>query len=125
MTIKLLILLVWFDIAILASFPVHLRKYNESILKKFGLWESREKHPAALSGGQKQRLILALSEKKDKDIMIFDEPTSGLNGKNMRITAEYFEEQAKKGKTIIVITHNYEFIFTLFTTKCIIKCIYN
>ncbi|WDV46362.1 ABC transporter ATP-binding protein [Clostridiaceae bacterium M8S5] len=88
----------------------YMKSDNEKILRKFGLWKFKDNHPTALSGGQKQRLTLALSEKCNKDIIIFDEPTSGPDGKNMRITADYFKAQSRKGKTIIVVTHDFELV---------------
>lgn len=88
------------------------KENDKAILKRFGLWDHKDKHPAALSGGQKQRLTLAISEKSNNDIMIFDEPTSGLDGENMRITADYFKRQGEKGKTIIIITHDYELVMS-------------
>lgn len=42
--------------------------------------------------------------------MIFDEPTSGLDGRNMLLIAEQLKNAVKNGKTVLVITHDEEFI---------------
>ncbi|MGI6257094.1 MAG: hypothetical protein ACOYJU_03400 [Anaerovoracaceae bacterium] len=42
--------------------------------------------------------------------MVFDEPTNGLDGGNMRTIAEVLRAEANKGKTIMVITHDHELI---------------
>ena len=80
------------------------------ILESFDLWEYRNRHPASLSGGQKQRVLLAAALLRDRPILILDEPTSGLDGRHMRIIAEYLREAADKGKCVLVITHDREFI---------------
>lgn len=81
----------------------------EEVLRRYGLWEYRERHPASLSGGQKQRLTLAVADIIDTDILILDEPTSGLDGENMRIISEHLKQLSRKGKTLFVVTHDYEF----------------
>jgi energy-coupling factor transport system ATP-binding protein len=80
------------------------------ILKKLGLYEYRDAHPATLSGGQKQRLSIACGLLSGRDILIFDEPTSGLDGGNMRIIARILREAADSGKTVLAITHDREWM---------------
>jgi energy-coupling factor transport system ATP-binding protein len=81
----------------------------QRILKEYGLWEYKSRHPASLSGGQKQRLTLAVADMINPNIFILDEPTSGLDGENMRRISSHLKDLSKKGKTILVITHDYEF----------------
>ena len=80
------------------------------LLKRLGLYAYKDAHPATLSGGQKQRLSLACGILSGRDVLIFDEPTSGLDGGNMRIIADMLRNEADKGKTILVITHDVELI---------------
>ena len=80
------------------------------ILKRLGLYDYKDAHPQSLSGGQKQRLAVACALISEKDILILDEPTSGLDGKNMLLIAEELKRAVKKGKTILVITHDEELI---------------
>lgn len=79
------------------------------LLKLYGLYEWRDFHPATLSGGQKQRLTLAVSDWIDTPILILDEPTSGLDFKNMQRISDHLKSLAEKGKTVLIITHDYEF----------------
>ena len=81
----------------------------ENILREYNLFDKKDNHPASLSGGQKQRLSLAVSDVIDSDIIILDEPTSGLDYKNMTIISEHLKSLGLKGKTILIITHDYEF----------------
>lgn len=84
----------------------------ENVLKRYTLWEYRERHPASLSGGQKQRLTLAVADIINSEILILDEPTSGLDGENMRNISTHLIELARQGKTLLVITHDYEFVLS-------------
>ena len=94
---------------------------DESILESLGLADLKELHPATLSGGQKQRLIQAVSKKSDRDILIFDEPTSGLDGENMLKTKVFFEKLSAEGKTILVVTHDLEFVATCCHRAVVLK----
>ena len=85
------------------------QEQRDDLLKLYGLFEWKERHPATLSGGQKQRLTLAVSDWIDTPVLILDEPTSGLDFKNMMRISEHLKALAQKGKTILIITHDYEF----------------
>lgn len=82
---------------------------NEA-LRKVHLFNKKEMHPSSLSGGEKQRLLLAMSMVSQKPIIIFDEPTSGLCKMQMDILIEFLNQMVAQGKTIIIITHDFEFI---------------
>ena len=81
-----------------------------NLLKELGLYEYRDAHPSTLSGGQKQRLAIACAIFSGRRILILDEPTSGLDGQNMRLIAERLRSEARRGRTILVITHDRELI---------------
>lgn len=89
--------------------PEAIAKAN-GILQNMGLDELRERHPASLSGGQKQRLSIAVAYQKNASVICFDEPTSGLDFKNMLRVRNLFQEMATEGKTLLVISHDYEFL---------------
>ncbi len=82
----------------------------DDLLSALDLQEFRERHPGSLSGGQKQRVSIALSGMKDADILCFDEPTSGLDLANMRRCAQLLRGLAQQGKTVLVVTHDTEFL---------------
>ena len=86
------------------------KSHARNLLKEFGLYEYRDAHPSALSGGQKQRLAIACAIFSGRRILILDEPTSGLDGQNMRLIAEKLKSEARRGRTILVITHDKELI---------------
>ena len=82
----------------------------KDLLKRMDLYKYKDVHPQSLSGGQRQRLAVCCALLSEKKILIFDEPTSGLDGRNMLLIAEQLKNAVKNGKTILVITHDEEFI---------------
>lgn len=80
------------------------------ILRRMGLYQYRDAHPACLSGGQRQRLAIACALLSDRNILVLDEPTSGLDAANMRIIATELKTAAAGGRCVLVITHDTELI---------------
>lgn len=83
------------------------------ILKELDLLEFKDRHPVSLSGGQKQRVAVATAIASERSILLFDEPTSGLDYHHMLQVAHLFDMLKNQGKTILVVTHDLEFIEAL------------
>lgn len=97
---------VWQELSIVNSDPC----LKEKTLQELDLLDKKDFHPQILSGGEKQRLLIGMAKLSDKPVVILDEPTSGLcKGKMLKII-EYLHEMKENGKTVIVVTHDYEFI---------------
>lgn len=84
----------------------------EEILKEFDLCDYRKQHPMSLSGGQKQRVAVASAMASLRNYIIFDEPTSGLDYFHMQQVADCIKNLQEKGKTIFLITHDIELIYS-------------
>ena len=82
----------------------------EKSLLALNLADKKDRHPQRLSGGEKQRLALGLAMTSPKEIAILDEPTSGLCYENMQRLIDIIKQMKIAGKTIIIISHDYEFI---------------
>jgi len=80
------------------------------ILERLNLKEYASCHPMALSGGQKQRVAIGSGVSSGREIVVFDEPTSGLNYRQMLAVSATLQKLAATGKTLLVITHDPEFI---------------
>lgn len=96
-----------------------IKKKVNDLLKQFELIEFKEKNPFSLSQGQKRRLSVATMLLWDQDILIFDEPTYGQDFKNSQQMWNILRDLNSAGKTIIVITHDMNFVSEL-TEKVIL-----
>lgn len=84
------------------------------MLGRLGLEGHDEKFPAQLSGGMKKRVGLARALMLQPDIMLFDEPTTGLDPeKAMEIYQLFLKTQQQFGYTSIIVSHDIPKIFNL------------
>ena len=79
------------------------------ILKRFGLYEHKDKYPSEISGGMKQRVSFIRAYLKESDIMLFDEPTSALDPEMVCEVLDVMKELAAEGMTMVVVTHEMGF----------------
>ena len=77
----------------------------EGWLEKVGLPETRKKRCEELSKGMQQKVQFLASIMHDPELIILDEPFSGLDPVNARLLRELIDEQHDMGKTIIFSTH--------------------
>lgn len=85
------------------------KKYKDvmdELLKKINVFDKRKRLLGNLSGGERQRVLLAQALYPEPDILILDEPLTGID----KAGEEYFKkilfELKEKGVTIIWIHHN-------------------
>lgn len=81
----------------------------KDLLELVGLEDKAEAYPRNLSGGQKQRVAIARALAMDPEIILFDEPTSALDPEMVGEVLDVMKELAKKGMTMIVVTHEMGF----------------
>lgn len=75
------------------------------VLDEVGLLKRSKSSYYTLSLGMKQRLALASTLIGDPEVLIFDEPTNGLDPEGIAEVRELIKSQAVKGKTIIMSSH--------------------
>lgn len=85
-----------------------------ALFARFGIDRFAEVKVANLSTGMKQKVSLVVSIVHDPEIIIFDEPTNGLDVLTAKVVTDFLEELRSEGKTIIVSTH----IFSLIEKLC-------
>ena len=71
-----------------------------------GLEGSENKKVKDMSGGQQQRVAIARAIVNDPDIILADEPTSALDSTTAKEIIDILKDLQKKGKTIVVVTHD-------------------
>lgn len=87
---------------------------KKELFEKFGIEKFAEVKIADLSTGMKQKVSLVISIVHNPDIIIFDEPTNGLDVITAKSVTDFLIELKKEGKTIIISTH----IFSLVEKIC-------
>lgn len=75
-------------------------------LDLLGIKDIYKKYAMNTSGGQQQRAAIARAIVSDNKYILADEPTGALDSNNGEEVMELLEELHKKGKTVIMVTHN-------------------
>ena len=78
------------------------------LLSLVGLSDKLDAKPSELSGGQQQRVAIARALANDPDILLMDEPTGNLDSESEAEVLGHISELHKKGKTVVIVTHNNE-----------------
>lgn len=86
----------------------------EEVLEMVGLPGSQKLKPSALSGGMRKRVGLARAIAIEPEVILYDEPTTGLDPINVRrINGLILSLQKRLGVTSIVVTHDMDACFTV------------
>ncbi len=79
---------------------------TEQALRQVGMWELRQRKIGELSGGQKQRVCIARALAQEPDLLVLDEPTTGMDQESRLGFYELMHHQAKEhGRTVVMVTH--------------------
>ncbi len=80
----------------------------DEIIERMQLAEKRKAWAGSLSGGQRQRLSIAVALVNDPQIMVLDEPTTGLDPQARRNLWSVIAAFRREGRTIVLTTHYME-----------------
>ncbi len=84
------------------------------LFSRFGIDKFAQVKVGNLSTGMKQKVSLVISVVHDPELVIFDEPTNGLDVLTAKVVTDFIQEMKADGKTIILSTH----IFSLVEKLC-------
>ena len=87
---------------------------KQALFSRFGIDAFAQTKLADLSQGMKQKVSIAVSIVHDPNVIIFDEPTNGLDVLTAKVVTDYLLELKQRGKTILISTH----IFSLIEKVC-------
>jgi len=90
-------------------------------LERMDLLDWQEKKVEELSRGMQQKLQLVIALLHDPDLIILDEPFSGLDPVNTNLVKEILLEQKRRGKTVILSTHLMEQVEKICDAICLIN----
>ena len=84
------------------------RKYLKEIMLSVGLDPEKRKAVKKYSIGMKQRLGIAQAIMENQEIIILDEPMNGLDIDGIQQVKKLLVELKEQGRTILLVSHNYE-----------------
>ncbi|MDI9633410.1 MAG: ATP-binding cassette domain-containing protein [Methanolinea sp.] len=87
------------------------REAVERALAQVGLTGFERRPPHQLSGGEKKRVAIAGVLAMDPDVLVLDEPTTGLDPSGSEDIMELLDELHHQGKTVIISTHDIELAY--------------
>ena len=107
---------VYLDLSTMDNLWHHAALYNqdlsdvkgrmEELLRLMNLWERRKDRVRTFSGGMKRRLALARALLHDPEVILFDEPTLGVDVQGRHALWEHIEALQAQGKNFVVCTNN-------------------
>ncbi|MFC7618877.1 ABC transporter ATP-binding protein [Microlunatus sp. GCM10028923] len=86
--------------------PAADRERVTGLLAELDLLAVRDRHPLALSGGQQQRVAIAAARLSGKPVVVFDEPSSGVDRRHLASITRVIREVADAGAVVVVISHD-------------------
>lgn len=86
------------------------REVAKELLAALGLEDKYNAFANELSGGQQQRVAIARALANDPDILLLDEPTGNLDSFSQEEVLNHIDIVHKKGKTIVIVTHNEDIV---------------
>ena len=88
--------------------PSELAARMDDVIEMLEIGELTERAPYQLSAGQKKRVAIASVLVMNPDLLLFDEPTAGLDPRSRHWLLELMSELGEAGKTIVFATHELE-----------------
>jgi len=93
----------------LKNFGLKDKSAVDEMLERFHLTRYRRVNPRDLSSGERQRVALASVLVTAPGLIILDEPTRGVDFRLKAEMGRFLQQEAEKGRTVIVVTHDVEF----------------
>ncbi|MER5388037.1 zinc ABC transporter ATP-binding protein AztA [Saccharopolyspora sp. NPDC002686] len=85
----------------------HDRAVVEECLACLELLPLATRRLGSLSGGQRQRALLAQGLAQESDLLLLDEPSSGLDAEAQRLITDVLESTKARGTTVVQVTHDF------------------
>jgi manganese/zinc/iron transport system ATP- binding protein len=115
-----------FDVAMMGRYPragwirrpgKRDRDAVDEVLERVGLADLRRTQIGQLSGGQQQRAFIARALAQESDVLLLDEPMTGIDASTQDVVLEVIEEERRRGKIVLLATHD------LVSASCACDCL--
>ncbi|MGO2747137.1 ATP-binding cassette domain-containing protein [Mycetocola reblochoni] len=83
---------------------------SDAVLASLDLDHLADRHPLSMSGGQQQRLVVAAVRVARRRIVVFDEPSSGVDRRHLQSIAEQIRRVAADGAVVLLISHDEDLV---------------
>jgi manganese/iron transport system ATP-binding protein len=83
------------------------REIVRQAMERVGIWDLRMRRIGQLSGGQQQRVFLARALAQEAEVLLFDEPFTGVDGTTEEILFRVFDELRQEGKILLISSHEW------------------
>jgi ABC-2 type transport system ATP-binding protein len=77
-------------------------------IRRLGLWEHRDRYAMDLSGGLRRRVLVAMAVVHSPEVLVLDEPTTGLDPMGRREFWDVLRQLKGEGRAILLTTHYME-----------------
>lgn len=85
--------------------PAVVAERGRRMLESFGIADAADRRLDTLSKGQRQKVVISAALLSDPDVVLFDEPLSGLDANAARAIRDIVRGLADRGKTILYCSH--------------------
>ncbi|HEY0187312.1 MAG TPA: ABC transporter ATP-binding protein [Cellulomonas sp.] len=90
--------------------PTGARSAATRALAALDLTHLADRHPLSLSGGQQQRLVVAAVRLAGRRVVVFDEPSSGVDRRHLESISDQIREVAATGAVVLLISHDEDLV---------------
>jgi zinc transport system ATP-binding protein len=90
--------------------PRRLRRELEAHFKRFAAQELLDKPVGRLSGGELQRVLLAIATRPHPDMLVLDEPVSGVDKSGLQSFYALLEQLRQEDMVILLISHDLDYV---------------
>lgn len=111
----------WDNLQVAAAIKQRGKDDRQAVLEKTGLWQRKDSKFKTYSLGMKQRLAIASTLLGNPDVLVFDEPTNGLDPAGIAEIRELIIQLNREGKTIIMASHLLDEVEKVCTHVAILK----
>ncbi len=98
------------------------RDLAESAMEKLGLGGMGDRHISQFSGGQQQRIFLARTLVQEPEIVLLDEPMTGVDVANQDLMHQIIREFSEQGVIVLMTTHDLDEVQQVCSDVMLLNC---